>query len=145
MKIKIKTDWGKLFILLGITLLQALVIIRQGNILYKLDYIINNIGSKTTNQPTTIQSANYDSFAKCLTSKGFIMYGSQYCGFCNKQKESFGDSFRFINYVECSEEPGQTKCREMNITGVPTWIYPINRISGVQTLEKLSELSGCEL
>jgi len=60
---------------------------------------------------------SYDSFTECLSEKGFVMYGSQYCGFCTKQKELFGDSFELVNYVECTEQ--QDLCVEKGIEGVP--------------------------
>lgn len=84
-----------------------------------------------------------DSFAKCLTEKGVVMYGTYWCSHCKAEKERFGDSFKYINYVECSEET--EKCELKGIEGVPAW--EINGViyEGEQGLQKLSELSGCEV
>ena len=63
---------------------------------------------------------NYDEFAKCLTQKGAVMYGAEWCPHCKDQKAAFGDSFKYINYVEC---PDNTQlCIDKGIQGYPTWI-----------------------
>lgn len=145
MKIKYNpTDvWGILIV--------ALVfgnIVIGASLINKVNYMIKNINSDnptTTTATTTVPSTKYDALAKCLTDKGFVMYGSQYCPHCANQENMFGDSFKYINYVECTEEPGTTECNEKNILGVPTWIYPNGELSGTQSLEELSEISGCKL
>jgi len=86
---------------------------------------------------------NYDSFAKCLAEKGAVMYGTYWCKYCNSQKSEFGDSFRFIDYVECSETPDI--CTEKNIEGFPTWIIKNKKYQGKQPMSRLSALTGCEL
>lgn len=84
----------------------------------------------------------YDEFAKCLTENGVVMYGTSYCGACKAQKELFGDSFKFVTYVECTET---NLCTEKGIRAVPTW--EINGIfyTGGRSLEDISELCGCPL
>lgn len=60
-----------------------------------------------------------DSFAKCLTEKGWTLYGAVWCSHCKDQKELFGESFRYIHYVEC---PDNTElCLDKGINGYPTW------------------------
>jgi len=84
-----------------------------------------------------------DNFAKCLTEKGATLYASEYCGHCKNQKEMFGDSLKYINQAECTEN--QELCQQMGITGVPTWIINGEHKVGVQSLETLSSLTGCSL
>lgn len=84
-----------------------------------------------------------DSFAQCLTEKGAVMYGTYWCSYCNAQKRDFGDSFEFVNYVECTEE--KNRCIEDGIEGFPTWIINGIKYEGKQRLSKLSDLTGCEL
>jgi glutaredoxin len=84
-----------------------------------------------------------DDFAKCLTSKGAVMYGTEGCPHCKEQKEMFGESFKYVNYVECSKN--LALCEQMGVTGYPTWIINGVQYSGAQSLEKLSELTGCLL
>ena len=88
-------------------------------------------------------SNNLDKFAKCLTDKGAILYASKYCVHCKNQKELFGDSLKYINQVECTEN--QELCENKGIQGVPTWIIDGKSYVGVQSLETLSSVTGCPL
>lgn len=86
-------------------------------------------------------------FAKCLTEAGVKFYGTYWCGWCDHQKELFGEAAKNIPYIECSEkETGKItfECQEAGITGFPTWQFSDGtRSSGYKSLEKLAELSGC--
>lgn len=95
-----------------------------------------------SSQPDTI--INYDQFAQCLANQQVVMYGASWCSHCQSQKNDFGASFRFVNYVEC---PDQTElCLAKNITGYPTWIFADgSRLEGAQNLGTLAEKSGCPL
>ena len=81
------------------------------------------------------------------------MYGSITCSWCAKQRELFGSSFDFIDEIECNpyERGNQaSKCLDEGIASTPTWILydgniQVERLSGYQSLEALSEFSGCEL
>ena len=87
---------------------------------------------------------NYDEFAKCLAQKKITMYGAKWCSHCLDEKKAFGNSFQYVPYVECSDDP--QKCIDMNITGTPTWIFSNEkRFVGKQGLEKLSAESDCPL
>lgn len=84
----------------------------------------------------------YDTFAKCLTAKGAIMYGANWCSHCQNEKKAFGESFKFINYVECPQNPKQ--CLDAGVNGYPTWIFSNGKkLVGEQGLKKLSQASGC--
>jgi len=93
--------------------------------------------------------ANYDEFAKCLTDNGAKMYGAFWCSHCQSQKKSFGDSFKHINYIECSTPDGQgqtPECIEAGIQGYPTWEFLTGeRMSGEVSFKVLSEKTGCQL
>jgi glutaredoxin len=86
-------------------------------------------------------SGKYDEFAKCLSEKGATMFGAEWCGHCKEQKEMFGESFKYVNYVECPQN--QDLCQQKGITGYPTWIINGIQNPGVQSFEKLKELTGC--
>jgi len=102
----------------------------------------NNILATTTASSTVI--GEYDNFAKCLTSKGAIMYGATWCENCKIQKDLFGSSFQYIKYVECPENA--KLCLDKGIEGYPTWIFTDGReIKGRDTLEDIAKVSGCEL
>ncbi len=89
----------------------------------------------------------YDNFAQCLTDKGAIMYGAEWCAHCKEQKEIFGDSFRLIKYVEC---PDNTQlCIDRGIQGYPTWLIGTStKLEGFDkktTMKELSDATGCPL
>ena len=93
---------------------------------------------------TSISSTKYDVFAQCLASKNLTMYGAAWCSNCKKERARFGDSFKYVPYVECTENPNE--CLQKGITGYPTWIdITGTKYIGEQGLEKLSEISDCEL
>ncbi len=90
------------------------------------------------------QNKNLDAFAQCLTEKGLKVFGIKNCSWCQKQKNDFGSSFKYLNYIECDIDP--KTCLENKIEATPTWILPDNqKIVGYQTLEQLSKLSQCPL
>lgn len=85
-----------------------------------------------------------DDFAKCLTEKNVVMYGTKTCSWCRKQKEDLGSSFQYVNYVECSVET--QKCIDEKIISTPTWVWSDEeRTEGYMTLKELSEKSSCPL
>ncbi|MBI2109233.1 MAG: hypothetical protein HYT93_03605 [Parcubacteria group bacterium] len=100
-------------------------------------------------------AGDYNTFAQCLYDSGLRMYGSATCKFCAQQRAMLGPSFEFIKEIECDPRnpmPQTERCIKKNITGTPTWIREradgseIYRFTaGVQSLEKLSEVSECPL
>lgn len=86
---------------------------------------------------------NYDSFANCLTDNGVIMYGTDWCPHCQNQKSMFENSFNNIAYINCDNNP--QACNNAGITGYPTWYVNGELYPGVQSLEALSQASGCSL
>jgi hypothetical protein len=95
-------------------------------------------------KPKDTIAKNYDVFAKCLAEKGVVMYGAKWCSHCQNQKKQFGDSFKYVKYVEC---PEQIKlCTEKGIQGFPTWGMPDGqKLIGEQELQTLSMETGCQL
>jgi len=139
MKLNLTSETTNFIKYVVILILLTLTWVRLGNIEEKIELLV----IPTTGTTTIDTESNYNSFARCLHEKGFVMYGSQYCGYCARQKELFGDSFKLIDYVECTEH--QDICAEKNITGVPAWQTPDGWLAGLQSLEKLAEFSNCEL
>ncbi|MEK6936463.1 MAG: hypothetical protein AABW58_00150 [Nanoarchaeota archaeon] len=90
-----------------------------------------------------------DDFAKCLTENGARFYGAFWCPHCKEQKNLFGKSVKFINYVECSTPDGDAQtplCIGARITGYPTWEFKDgSRMSGLVSLKELGEKTGCSL
>ena len=107
-------------------------------LVFGLWFLISVLRDKDTS------SGALDSFAKCLSDKGFVMYGAYWCPHCQNEKAAFGDSFKFVNYVECTQET--QKCLDARIESYPTWICSNGkRLVGEQGPEKLAEASGCSL
>jgi len=79
------------------------------------------------------------------------MYGAFWCPHCQEQKEKFGEAFKYVPYVECAVlgQPRTVQsqaCSEMQIHRYPTWIFPDgDRVEAIQTLEQLSQRTGCKL
>lgn len=103
-----------------------------------------NIIRKATEEPE-----EYDIFAKCLSDKDIKIYGAYWCPHCKSQKEMFGKSWKYINYIECSlpNRAGQKiVCNEAGIKAYPTWEFQDGkRIEGELSLEELSQYSNCSL
>ena len=89
------------------------------------------------------KSGDFDSFAKCLTGKGVIMYGNDHCSFTNHQVNYFGKSDKYINYVKCTDNP--ELCNSKGISITPTWEIEGKMYEQVQTFDKLSALTGCKI
>jgi protein-disulfide isomerase len=94
------------------------------------------------------QGAKMNAFAQCLAKKNIVMYGSYLCPHCDDQKKLFGDSFKYVHYVECSImglPQDQNACKLAQIRFTPTWILPSGeRLIGVQSLKQLSDKTGCQ-
>lgn len=95
------------------------------------------------------KAGKYDEFATCLKDKGVKFYGAFWCPHCQNQKALFGRSAKLLPYIECSNPDGQGQnqlCNDAKITGYPTWEFPDGtREGGEVSLERLSELSSCQL
>ena len=104
--------------------------------------IINNTSKKT---PTGF----YDTFAGCVTNKGAVMYGLYYCSHCQEEKATFGDSFKFIKYIECTDQANNKLCLDNGVDAFPTWLVGTStKIIGFEknkTLQELSDATGCKL
>ncbi len=83
---------------------------------------------------TVLSPGQYDKFAKCLSEKGAVMYGEDWCPYTSGQKAMFGKSFKHVNYVI-----------DPNLKERPTWVIDGESYETVQSFERLSALTGCEL
>jgi hypothetical protein len=93
--------------------------------------------------------SKYDNFAKCMSEKDAKMYGAFWCPHCKEQKATFGNSWKYVNYVECSTPDGQGQlpiCTQAGVSGYPTWEFANgSRSSGALSLSELSLKTGCPL
>jgi hypothetical protein len=90
-----------------------------------------------------------DEFAKCISEKGAVFYGAEWCSHCKNQKEEFGNSFKYVNYVECSVPGGRgqvKECQDKEIKGYPTWEFGDgSRMTGEVPMDVLADTTGCQL
>ncbi|MEK6856569.1 MAG: hypothetical protein AABX49_00995 [Nanoarchaeota archaeon] len=94
-----------------------------------------------------VEAGKYDDFAKCITDAGAVFYGSFQCIHCTTQKELFGNSMQYVNYVECGPLGGPKTmiCQQKGVDSYPAWDIKGERYLGVQQLDKLAELTECQL
>ena len=106
--------------------------------------IVGGIAWLATREPAV---SELDGFAQCLKDKGAVFYGAFWCPHCQDQKKLFGTAKRFLPYVECSTPNGngqQQICVDKKIEGYPLWEFVDGeRVSGLMSLEKLAEKTGC--
>ncbi|MFH1850013.1 MAG: hypothetical protein ABH879_07590 [archaeon] len=89
------------------------------------------------------QAGQFDSFAQCLTESGAVMYGTEWCSHCQNQKEAFGPSFEYINFVDCDKN--RYLCESAGVEGFPTWSINGSNHAGEQSMPVLQSLSGCRI
>lgn len=82
-----------------------------------------------------------EEIAKCIgeNSKLYTQLG---CSHCEEQEEMFGDNLKYLDIIDCFYE--RDKCSSEDIEATPTWLIKGKKYEGVQTIEKLQELTGCE-
>ena len=97
---------------------------------------------------TTESSKESIDLARYLSERGVVKYSAYWCPNCLHQSELFGkQAYKELNVVECARDGknSQTQlCIDKNIKGFPSWEINGKIILGVQTLKKLSQLSGYE-
>eukprot|EP01095_Lingulamoeba_sp_RSL-Kostka_P016758 TRINITY_DN831_c0_g1_i1.p1 TRINITY_DN831_c0_g1~~TRINITY_DN831_c0_g1_i1.p1 ORF type:complete len:287 (-),score=57.00 TRINITY_DN831_c0_g1_i1:106-966(-) len=86
-----------------------------------------------------------DNFAKCISENGWKMIGSGSCGWCQRQKKLFGDTFKYINFIDCDA----VDCTDYNLEGYPTWVKIIDEVekarsSGFISIESLKIITDCD-
>jgi len=93
--------------------------------------------------------AKLDGFAQCLKTSGAQFYGAFWCPHCQKQKELFGSSKKYLPYIECSTSDGQGTnqiCKDKKIEGFPTWVFADeSRLTGELSLITLASKTQCLL
>jgi hypothetical protein len=95
--------------------------------------IVFVIVAKNTPQKTTS-----DEVAQCI-GQNSIVYIQNGCHACLNQENLFGDSYKYLNVIDCFYTP--EKCS--GITATPTWVINGEKYIGVQSIDKLKGLTGC--
>ena len=98
-------------------------------------------------------SDQLETFARCLTEKGWVMYSSFTCSACRAQIKLFGQAVNQLKIIECNPHAQDTqvqRCLDKKIRYTPTWLIEkgdteIKRYKGYKKLEDLASLAGCDL
>ncbi len=77
---------------------------------------------------------------ECIASQS-ALYTQLGCSACKKQENLFGENYQYLNVIDCFYE--QEECIEKQIKYTPTWIVNNKEYIGVQSIEKLQELTNC--
>ena len=90
------------------------------------------------NKPVQAQS----DVAKCI-GQNSLLYTQTGCSHCKDQEDLFGNNTQYLNIIDCLQDNNMQKCISANIEGTPTWIIKNQSYVGVQTIQRLKELTGC--
>ena len=82
-----------------------------------------------------------ENLTKCIAQNS-IVYSQLGCRACKSQEDLFGEYKDLLNTFICNSDNWKT-CSSMGITGTPTWFIKGEYYKGVQSIEKLKELTGC--
>jgi hypothetical protein len=85
------------------------------------------------NRPETTEE-----IAKCI-GENSVLYSRLGCHACEIQKDMFAENYQYLTVIDCFFESG--KCTD--IAATPTWVINNKKYEGVQSIEKLQELTGC--
>lgn len=89
----------------------------------------------------TASPGQADGFATCLSEKGVVVYGNDWCRYTQEQLSAFGNSAAHLNYVRCDQD--KQLCSQKGVSITPTWEISGKTYAGIQSFETLSRLSGC--
>ena len=77
---------------------------------------------------------------KCIAEKTEL-YVLKTCSHCAEQKRILGNYLQYFKIIQCSNE--MQKCRENDITNVPTWRMNNTNYVGIESLKNLKQLANC--
>ena len=107
------------------------IVVLVGLIIYSASFI--------QDEPTSTN--NFDSSTLACIADNSQLYVSEGCSYCAQQKEILGEEISLFDIIDCRENP--QSCVAMDIQVVPTWNVNGTKVTGVHSLEKLKELTGC--
>ena len=142
------TNWfvrGTVLIVLviGSVFLKNYLGVRQNS-----NNLIENRKKELKLSPKVVSSSNITqiNFARFLSKKGVIIYGSYWCPYYQSQKELFGNkASKELIAIECAKDGKHNKfeiCMSKNIKGFPSWEIDNEIYLGIKTLQELAELTN---
>lgn len=126
----------------AIAAIIILVLVFGSMILFKESILSPNFPNKFSGESESIKPIlmSFPSFSSCLSYVNATFYGFDWCPHCQTQKEILGEDYLKI-YVECSGN--EEFCYNQGVSSIPDWRIKGKQYLGVQSLEKLSKLTGC--
>jgi hypothetical protein len=95
----------------------------------------------TSQTQDDIDLVDLDQIAQCLSDNGVKVYVTATCSYCMEQKKLFGDSWKYINAIDCMQNP--MSCGKIQWT--PTWEFADGSLlAGMQKISTLVAKAGCE-
>ena len=102
---------------------------------------------KTTGLPDGFVMADFVAY---LNKGGAMMFGTNWCSYCKKQRELFGDSFSGIVEYDCTltgdvvtDQQKKDTMAQLGVNSFPTWLMPDGKLyPGFKTIPELANLSG---
>ncbi|VVB83147.1 Uncharacterised protein [uncultured archaeon] len=91
------------------------------------------------NKPVSPVSAET---VKCI-GQNSLLYTQTGCSHCKDQEDLFGNNLQYLTIIDCIQDGNLQKCVDAKIEATPTWIIKNQSYVGVQTIQKLKELTGC--
>jgi len=85
--------------------------------------------------------SDLDCDTMCCIGNNSILVALKGCGACHAQTEILGDNIDDFNIIYCNED--EQFCIDNQIMAVPTWIINEEKYVGVQSIDKLKELTNC--
>lgn len=94
----------------------------------------------------TEKSGDYvERLARFMAENGMVLYGSYQSTDTKKQKDLFGDSAKYLDYVECDASgpnANPDECISQKIDIYPTWLYQGKQYVGIKSLGEIAEITG---
>jgi glutaredoxin len=92
-------------------------------------------------QGSTIEDTPSEKVAKWIGDHS-ILYVQAGCVHCKEQEDLFGGNVKYLTILDGIKPENRQKFIDAGIEGTPTWIINNQKYVGVQSIEKLKELTG---
>jgi len=89
---------------------------------------------------TKPESVTKEELIKCI-GKNSVLYTQIGCTHCKTQENLFGENYKFLTVIDCFYD--REICSQKGIPGTPSWIINDKLYLGVQSIDKLKELTKC--
>lgn len=105
--------------------------------------LLGDLGTDVAPDPAP-PAGNMAEFVSCLKENNFVIYGADWCPYCQQVLEMFGGKAAASPiYVECTVE--EALCNEKNINAYPTILVNDQKYEGARSLEGFALNTGCSL